>query len=137
VDVVDIKAIVTDPYKVLELDLYTCTTKDLAYSSQFLLHVQRDDFIHAIVAWFDVDFTACHKPIRFSTGPHAKYTHWKQTVLYLREVLTVQKGEQVRGVLSSKPNQVKKRDLDIVISYELETDDVTRSASGGADYKMC
>merc|ERR1712000_608680 len=137
VDTVEIKAVVTDPTAVLTLDLYTCTTADLAFSSPFVLDCRRDDFVHALIAWFDIDFTACHKPIRFSTGPHTKYTHWKQTVFYLREVLTVQQGEQIRGVLDNKPNEKNKRDLDVKISYKLETDDITRTAEGSCEYKMC
>jgi len=137
VDTVEIKAVVTDPTAVLTLDLYTCTTADLAFSSPFVLDCRRDDFVHALIAWFDIDFTACHKPIRFSTGPHTKYTHWKQTVFYLREVLTVQQGEQIRGVLDNKPNDKNKRDLDVKITYKLETDDPMRQAEGGCEYKLC
>lgn len=93
--------------------------------------------MHALIAWFDIDFTACHKPIRFSTGPHTKYTHWKQTVFYLREVLTVQQGEQIRGILENKPNDKNKRDLDVKIRYQLVTEDPTRQAAGECEYKMC
>ena len=137
VDTVEIKAVVTDPTAVLTLDLYTCTIADLAFTSPFVLEARRDDFVHALIAWFDIDFTACHKPIRFSTGPHTKYTHWKQTVFYLREVLTVQQGEKIEGVLTNKPNEQNPRDLDVKISYKLETDDVTRTAEGACEYKMC
>src|ERR1041384_2228428 len=52
--------------------------------------------------WFDIEFTACHKPIRFSTGPHTKYTHWKQTVFYLQDVLTVEEGEEIGSISSSR-----------------------------------
>jgi len=137
VDTVEMKAVVTDPTAVKVLDLYTVTPADLSFQAPFSLTVRRNDFIHALIAWFDIDFTACHKPIRFSTGPHTKYTHWKQTVFYLREVLTVEAGEQIQGVLQNKPNDKNKRDLDIKISYELETDDVNRMASGSCDFKMC
>jgi len=137
VDTVELKAIVTDPVRVLDLDLYTCKTSDLTFISPFLMRCQRDDFIHAMVAWFDIEFASCHKPIRFSTGPHARYTHWKQTVFYLREVLTVQEGEVISGSLGNKPNEVKKRDLDVTLSYKLETEDPMRAAEGSADYKMC
>ena len=136
VDTVEMKAVVTDPTAVLTLDLYTVTTSDLAFQSSFTLDVRRNDFVHALIAWFDIDFTACHKPIRFSTGPHTKYTHWKQTVFYLREVLTVEQGEQIRGVLMNKPNEKNKRDLDIKISYRLDTDDPNRTAEGSCEYKM-
>lgn len=136
VDTVEMKAVVTDPTAVLTIDLYTVKPADLAFTTTFTLDVRRNDFIHALIAWFDIDFTACHKPIRFSTGPHTKYTHWKQTVFYLREVLTVEEGEQIKGVLENKPNEKNKRDLDIKISYRLETDEQRRMAEGFCEYKM-
>ncbi|KAG5937365.1 type I protein arginine N-methyltransferase Rmt1 [Claviceps monticola] len=137
VDTVDLNTTVTDPTPVLTLDLYTCTVADLAFATPFKLSIKRDDFIHALVAWFDIDFTACHKPIRFSTGPHTKYTHWKQTVFYLKDVLTVQSGEEVSCHLEVKPNAKNRRDLDIDILYDFQTEDSTRSSSGQASYRMC
>jgi type I protein arginine methyltransferase len=136
VDTVELKALVTDPSPVFTIDLNTVKPEQLAFSEPFQLRSQRNDFIHALIAWFDIDFTACHKPIRFSTGPHTKYTHWKQTVFYLREVLTVEEGETVQGFLSNKPNSKNRRDLDIKIDYELETGDHTRSARGTCEYRM-
>lgn len=137
VDTVDLKAVVTDPTPVLTLDLYTCTTADLAFKSKFNLTAKRDDFIHALVSWFDIDFTACHKPIRFSTGPHTKYTHWKQTVFYFDDVLTVQKDEEITLDLDVKPNSKNRRDLDIKIGYEFSPDDATRTSKGESEYRMC
>ena len=127
----------TDPARVFTIDLYTVNSADLAFQAPYVLKVRRSqDFIHALIAWFDIEFTACHKPIHFSTGPHSKYTHWKQTVFYLREVLTVEENEEVTGYLTSKPNEKKKRDLDITISYRLQTDDASRMAQGKLEYKM-
>ncbi|PHH61851.1 hypothetical protein CDD81_7779 [Ophiocordyceps australis] len=137
VDNVELKTVVTDPANVLTLDLYTCTTADLAFTVLFQLTAKRDDFVHALVSWFDIDFTACHKQIRFSTGPHTKYTHWKQTVFYLKEVLTVQQDEEIACQLNVRPNSKNRRDLDIELSYRLETSDVTRAAAGECEYHMC
>jgi protein arginine N-methyltransferase 1 len=136
VDTVELKAVVTDPCAVRTLDLNTVTTADLAFRVPYSLPVKRNDFIHAIIAWFDISFAACHKPITFSTGPHAKYTHWKQTVFYLRDVLTVEEEEVVNGFIENKPNSKNKRDLDIRLSYNLETQDQTRFAQGECEYKM-
>ncbi len=136
VDTVDMKTVVTDPNAVLTLDLYTVKTSDLTFSVPFGLSIRRNDFIHALIAWFDIEFSACHKPIRFSTGPHTKYTHWKQTVFYLDDVLTVEEGERVTGTLHCKPNDRNRRDLDIRISYKLETDDMHRQAQGEGKYSM-
>jgi type I protein arginine methyltransferase len=136
VDTVELKALVTDPCSVFTIDLNTVTAAELAFSAPFSLRCQRNDFIHALIAWFDIDFTACHKPIRFSTGPHTKYTHWKQTVFYLREVLTVEEGESVTGYLTNKPNAKNKRDLDIQIDYQLDTADEARYTHGSCTYRM-
>ncbi|KAH6685288.1 HNRNP arginine N-methyltransferase [Plectosphaerella plurivora] len=137
VDTVEVKAVVTEPAPVLTLDLYKCQVSDLDFVANFSLPARRDDFIHAIVSWFDIEFTAAHKPIRFSTGPHTKYTHWKQTVFYLKDVLTVQQGEEVPCTLVVKPNEKNRRDLDISLEYRLETTDVNRQIQGGATYRMC
>ncbi|GMF89104.1 unnamed protein product [Aspergillus oryzae] len=131
VDTVEMKALVTDPCPIITLDLYTVTPADLAFKVPFSLTAKRSDFIHAVIAWFDIEFGACHKPITFSTGPHAKYTHWKQTVFYLRDVLTVEEEEVVSGVLENKPNDKNKRDLDITISYKFETTDNLRYSEDG------
>ncbi|KAF7176787.1 hypothetical protein CNMCM7691_003947 [Aspergillus felis] len=136
VDTVELKALVSDPCSIITFDLYTVTKADLAFRVPFSLPVKRSDFIHAIIAWFDIDFTACHKPISFSTGPHAKYTHWKQTVFYLRDVLTVEEEESVSGILENKPNDKNPRDLDIQISYKLETADQLRYAEGNCFYRI-
>lgn len=136
VDTVELKAVVTDPVPVLVLDLYTVKASDLAFTSNFSIEVKRNDFVHALIAWFDIEFSKCHKPIRFSTGPHNKYTHWKQTVFYLKEVMTVEAGEYITGTLVNKPNDKNKRDLDIKISYQLDTEDPMRQISGSSEYKM-
>ncbi|KKY27594.1 putative histone h4 arginine methyltransferase [Phaeomoniella chlamydospora] len=136
VDTVEMKALVTDPCAVFTIDLNTITAPELAFSVPYELRCQRSDFVHAVIAWFDIEFTACHKPIRFSTGPHTKYTHWKQTVFYLPDVLTVEEGEVVAGYLHNKPNAKNRRDLDIAIDYQLETDDRVRYASGSVKYRM-
>lgn len=60
-------------------DLLTVTKADLNFIADFKLTATRNDYIHAFLGWFDVSFRACHKAVSFSTGPHAKYTHWKRS----------------------------------------------------------
>jgi protein arginine N-methyltransferase 1 len=59
-------------------------------------------------------------PFCFEKGPHAAYTHWKQTVFYLDDVLSMKKGEEIRGEFSCRPNKKNPRDQDFVISYVFE-----------------
>jgi type I protein arginine methyltransferase len=113
VDVVDAKSIVTDAVPVLHIDILTCTKEDLDFTAKFKLQAHRNDYIHGLVAYFECAFTQIHKPIGFSTSPYARYTHWKQTILYLQETLTICAGETLMGELSCKPNKRNRRDLDI------------------------
>lgn len=113
--------------------------------------------VHAFLAWFDISFECTHTKVRFSTGPHAQYTHWKcvppfcttlwlyavrdpkltpisirQTVFYTPNTLTVSQGESITGELSCAPNGRNPRDLDIKISFETPNE-----KKETVDYKMC
>ena len=138
VDTVEFKAVVTDPCPLYRIDIKTVTKDELKYIRDFQIRARRDDYIHALMAWFDIEFNACHKPVKFSTGPHARYTHWKQTVFYLGEAMTVKEGEIVSGRLECAPNARNPRDLDIKIDYNFEpTEDKERRVVIHRDYKMC
>lgn len=121
VDVVDPNQIVTNYSLVKQVDMYTITIEDLNFVAPFSLTCKRNDYIQALVTFFNIEFTACHKPIGFSTGPdERRYTHWKQTVFYLDngddECLTVKKGEEVNGTMAIRPNIRNNRDLDITVT---------------------
>lgn len=60
------------------------------------------------------------KPVRFSTGPHARYTHWKQTIFYLEEDACAEAGESMTGIVRARPNARNRRDLDIEIEYKFQ-----------------
>nr|KAG5692595.1 hypothetical protein BaRGS_024015 [Batillaria attramentaria] len=92
--------------KWLEVDMYTIKEEDLSFSAPFHLQVRRNDYLHALVTFFNIEFTKCHKLTGFSTAPEAPYTHWKQTVFYLGEHdLTIKKGEEMDGVFTMRPNK--------------------------------
>jgi len=137
VDTVELKAVVTKPCLTYSINLYTVKVEDLSFSAPFTLEIERNDYIHAFISWFDVEFSACHKPLKFSTGPHAKYTHWKQTVFYITDYLIVNKGETIQGRISSKPTEKNPRDLDVRVEYSFDAADPTRSKDETLEYKMC
>lgn len=120
VDVVDSKAIVTTAARILDLDILTCKKEDLAFQSAFTLEAHRNDYIHALVGYFECAFTQVHKPLGFSTSPFARYTHWKQTVFYLANPLTICEGEVIKGDITCKPNEKNNRDLDIQLKLFLD-----------------
>jgi len=118
VDVVEAKQVVTDSCLVKEFDLATVTVEDLNFTAPFEIRARRNDYVHAFVAYFTVEFSSCHKRTGFSTGPEARYTHWKQTVFYLEDCLTVNYGEQINGQMIIVQNKRNKRDLDIGLNIE-------------------
>lgn len=120
VDVVDPKQVVTSAYMVKEIDLYTVKKEDLEFESTFHLLVKRNDFVQALVTYFNVEFTKCHKRLAFSTAPDAPYTHWKQTVFYFDDYLTVKKGEEIYGTFKMKPNVRNNRDLDFSVDLHFK-----------------
>ena len=50
------------------MDISNMAPGDASFTAPFKLVAQRDDYIHAFVAYFDVSFTKCHKLMGFSTG---------------------------------------------------------------------
>ena len=140
------------PCGLQDVDLYTVTPADLTFSSSFLLTASRNDYIDALVAFFTVEFTKCHKRTWITTceylicffrllslsfslslslslsyallsfslylstkctvflcfacllAPSDRYTHWKQTVFYLQDCLTIKQGEQLSGTMSVARN---------------------------------
>lgn len=116
VDTVDESAVATTSCCVLDLDLNTCTADSLDFVSYYRIKLKRKDFLHAFICWFDITFSACHKPITFTTSPFGRYTHWKQTVLYMDKVIIADVNEEVTGLIALKKNKKNHRDLDIKIS---------------------
>jgi hypothetical protein len=50
------------------VDIYTVKVEDLTFTSPFCLQVKRNDYVHALVAYFNIEFTRCHKRTGFSTS---------------------------------------------------------------------
>ncbi|KAB5514206.1 hypothetical protein DKX38_028112 [Salix brachista] len=141
VDTVDQNQIVTNCQLLKTMDISKMVSGDTSFTAPFKLVAERDDYIHALVAYFDVSFTKCHKLMGFSTvsqgnnwkeittvpfhelahvmGPRSRATHWKQTVLYLEDVLTICQGEALSGSMTVAPNKKNPRDIDIMIKYSL------------------
>ncbi|KAI9227268.1 MAG: S-adenosyl-L-methionine-dependent methyltransferase [Piptocephalis tieghemiana] len=118
VDVVEASNVNSTSSAFKEIDILTVKKEDLSFTAPFRINSTRDDYVHAFIAWFDIVFSACHKPIQFSTGPAAKYTHWKQTVFYTPDALLVETGDVIEGTITCKPNTENPRDLDIDIDFK-------------------
>lgn len=94
----------------------------------FLFYIQ--------IAWFDVCFSQCHKPVVLSTGPHCRYTHWKQTVFYMEDVLVADVGDKVEGMIAVKKSRKNPRDLDIKISYNFKPKHSSRPLANTQFYRL-
>jgi len=114
------KNVCTDMVPIFAIDLYTVKTEDLNFDSQVQLPVLRDDHCHALISFFEVEFTKCNQRTGFSTGPHCKRTHWKQTLFYLSQDLVVSHGTEMDISLSVSRNAQNKRSLviNIEVSYQ-------------------
>lgn len=117
VDVVEPRTLVTNHYRVKSVDIYTVKIEELTWESDFEIIAERDDKVHALIGYFDIRFSSGTKPVYFSTGPRCKYTHWKQTVFYLKDVIEMKKDEKLKGHITCAPNKHNHRDLDISIQY--------------------
>jgi protein arginine N-methyltransferase 1 len=120
VDTVDRNQVVSNNCLIKEVDIQTVKKEDIPFEAPFHLQMKRNDYVQALVTFFNVEFTKCHKRVGFSTAPEAPYTHWKQTVFYLEDYLTVKKGEEVYGVFKMKPNTRNVRDLDFEVDLDFQ-----------------
>ena len=123
VDVIEANNVVSNTSPILQIDILTCTKDDLDFSSKFRLTANRNDYVHGLVVYFECAFTQIHKPIGFSTSPFSQYTHWKQTIFYLEDRITIHSGEKICGQISCKPNKQNNRDLDIELGVQVDTPD--------------
>eukprot|EP00818_Percolomonas_sp_WS_P009864 CAMPEP_0117438700 /NCGR_PEP_ID=MMETSP0759-20121206/2188_1 /TAXON_ID=63605 /ORGANISM="Percolomonas cosmopolitus, Strain WS" /LENGTH=342 /DNA_ID=CAMNT_0005230399 /DNA_START=37 /DNA_END=1065 /DNA_ORIENTATION=+ len=112
--------IITTKSQLMDIDIMTVNKEDLDFIGKFSVDVRQQDYLHAFVAWFDIDFTQGHKHVFFSTSPYSKYTHWKQTIFYLKDDLQVFKGDKIEGELDCKANKKNPRELDINIKVSFK-----------------
>lgn len=68
VDTVDKRQIATDHFPLKTIDLKTITVNDIQTDASFELRAVRDDYVHAFVTYFVVEFTACAQRTVMNTG---------------------------------------------------------------------
>ena len=131
------KAVCTDAHPLVTINIHTVQKADLDFCVPFSVRVKRPDWIHAMLVYFSCTFSFGHKPVTFSTGPFDKYTHWKQTVMYLQRDLQVETGDVVQGVFGCRPNARNHRELDLTVEYEHKRGDDVITERSRSDYHMC
>ncbi|CAF0942055.1 unnamed protein product [Rotaria sp. Silwood1] len=118
IDTVDKRQICTDHFPLKTFDLTTMTINDINIDTKFRLCALRDDYIHAFVTYFIVEFTACPQRTVINTAPGAGYTHWKQTVFYFPDYVTTKQDEVLEGKYSCKVNLENTKKLDFAIDFQ-------------------
>lgn len=76
-------------------------TLALLLSRYHLLFYSFSCFPHAPM---HIDVVLSSPSLLLSSAPDAPSTHWKQTVFYLEDYLTVKKGEEIFGSIAVRPN---------------------------------
>ncbi|OWR54302.1 putative arginine n-methyltransferase [Danaus plexippus plexippus] len=115
VDVVPAKCIISEPCIVKDIDLYTCNTNVVNFTSPFKLTVTNDGAITSLVGYFDTIFDLPNS-VSFTTGPHGTPTHWKQTVFYFRDCKEVKKGDIIEGTITCSRQKTDVRALAVQIN---------------------
>ena len=49
------------------MDLYTVTAEELSFTSPYCLTAKKNDYVDALVTYFTVEFTKCHKRTGITT----------------------------------------------------------------------
>jgi len=120
VEIVPNEFVVSNTSRVLDLDINTCTVSDTEFSSNFELCMSKDCELTGLLGYFDIFFDL-PVPVMFSTGPHVKATHWKQTVFFLPDKLPVQQGQQISCKIVCKRMRTDARALKVAITLDDKT----------------
>lgn len=136
VDTINPRVIASTVNKFYEFDINTVTKEELDFSAQYAITMSRKDRIHGVVTWFDIEFGNLDNVIKFSTGPQAEYTHWKQTIFYFPGQYNVHPGDKIEGSIASRKSRSNFRELDIKISYHFTKFDSNDKRSSYGLYKL-
>jgi len=120
IQVIKESSIASNEAQVLELDLNSCSVSDTEFESSFIFSMNRSCELTAIVGWFDTFFDLPN-PVLLSTSPRSPPTHWKQTVFYLPEKISVEESQQISGKIVCKRMKTDARALKVSITLGEKT----------------
>lgn len=109
--------IVSDPCILAEFSLYNCKREQLLMSRNFALTARRDEYIGGVVIYWQVHFSHGEQRFSLDTAPEAgnsggfrrNHRGPKQVVMGLQKPLTVERGEQLFGKITLKPDFTQHR----------------------------
>ena len=103
VEVIPESKVVTTDAIIHELNIATCELKDTEFTKNFSFVAKADCSMTAIAGYFDCFFEAPPhvapdwQSVKFTTGPFGPPTHWKQTVFYLENKISIQCEQKICG----------------------------------------
>lgn len=106
--------ILSEPNVITDIDLMTATTETCNFKYDFKLKVLKSGKVTSFVGYFDTFFELPHS-VSFSTGPVATPTHWKQTVFYLKDPVSVEVGQVIEGTIKCRRHVKEMRSLSVSI----------------------
>ena len=120
------KCVVSKHYKFSDLDLNTVRNEELDFESTFEMLIEGSGdtvIVHAVLIWFDVSWPV-PKVAPLTTAPEAEPTHWKQTILLLREPLKCIGGKtKLTGTIKLKRGESNKREYGVNLTYRLDNEE--------------
>lgn len=123
--------VITDAQKFFEIDCNKVKAEQLDFESEFTLTSSKASTLDALVTYFDIGFIKdASKPITFTTSPSATETHWRQTVLILKDPVVLNQGSKITGKIQLKANRQSFRDLDILLHYQIDNGPVITQTFG-------
>ncbi|GAA5846271.1 hypothetical protein JCM9279_005883 [Rhodotorula babjevae] len=162
IEVVDQGEVVSDETSIADIYTQTATAASLSFSSPFTLPITRlpssspssasSMTLHALVAHFDTFFTSSPRlvspPARaasasepgevfFTTGAWDTPTHWKQTLLVLREPIAgIEVGDRLEGTIRFDKNPDNSRELVVEASWTVLGKDGKKKGLGAQAWKV-
>ncbi|XP_065221511.1 protein arginine N-methyltransferase 1-like isoform X2 [Planococcus citri] len=91
---------VTNRCKIKEINLLTDSLKNIFKNVNFRLTALRNDHIQAFITHFTVKFSKCDNGLEINTDPLFAPKRWGQTVMYMKDYITIRKKEKIVGTVS-------------------------------------
>ena len=136
VDIVGEEDVITDVALLKEIDLQVITKEEVEFDTVFQLVMTRKgtltvnycmsrliDFyfdLQGLTTYFDVEFSHCHLPVKFSTGPCSPPTHWKQTSFHLERNYQLSDEDLVKGIVNMSRSKDSNRSFDFSVGVIVE-----------------
>lgn len=102
VDLVDPSVVATDTFKLLEFGLESIPADKLDFSCAYELTSLESINVHALVVWFELEFSYGPKTNVLSSSPFMPKTRWKQTIFYLKQRFELKEGDRIHGSMAMK-----------------------------------